>query len=98
MLLQSHIAGRWVGHTPSQALKSALNGQGVAHTHADDARRADLAECRGDVTDARMDRDAEHAVAAYYAQWSSGLDQLSLEPSHATVLVSLADAAVNRAF
>ena len=41
---------------------------------------------------------AEHAVAAYYAQWSSGLDQLSLEPSHAAVLVSLADAAVNRAF
>ena len=35
MLLQSHIAGRWVGHTPSQALKSALNGQGVAHTHAE---------------------------------------------------------------
>jgi oxepin-CoA hydrolase/3-oxo-5,6-dehydrosuberyl-CoA semialdehyde dehydrogenase len=35
MLLQSHIAGRWVGHTPAQALKSALNGQGVAHTHAE---------------------------------------------------------------
>ncbi len=35
MLLQSHIAGRWVGLTPAQALKSALNGQGVAHTHAE---------------------------------------------------------------
>jgi len=35
MLLQSHIAGRWVGQTPAQALKSALNGQRVAHTHAE---------------------------------------------------------------
>ena len=35
MLLQSHIAGRWVGQTPSQTLKSALNGQRVAQTHAE---------------------------------------------------------------
>ena len=42
---------------------AALAAGVVAHTRVDDARRADLAECRGDVTDARADRDAEHAVA-----------------------------------
>ena len=42
---------------------AALAAGVVAHTRADDARRADLAACRGDVTDARADRDAEHAVA-----------------------------------
>jgi oxepin-CoA hydrolase / 3-oxo-5,6-dehydrosuberyl-CoA semialdehyde dehydrogenase len=35
MLLQSHIASRWVGQTPAQTLKSALNGQHVAQTHAE---------------------------------------------------------------
>ena len=42
---------------------AALAAGMMAHTRADDARRADLAACRGDVTDARADRDAEHAVA-----------------------------------
>ncbi|MBH9579398.1 phenylacetic acid degradation bifunctional protein PaaZ [Inhella proteolytica] len=31
--LQSFTAGRWVGHSPKQALRSAINGQVVAHTH-----------------------------------------------------------------
>ena len=33
--LQSHIAGRWLGSHPATALRSAINGQTVAHTHAD---------------------------------------------------------------
>ena len=33
--LQSHIAGRWIGTQPAQALKSAIDGSTVAHTHAD---------------------------------------------------------------
>ncbi|NUT63333.1 phenylacetic acid degradation bifunctional protein PaaZ [Herbaspirillum sp. C9C3] len=32
-LLQSFIAGRWFGQSPSQALHSAVNGQPVASTH-----------------------------------------------------------------
>jgi len=34
-VLQSHIAGRWVGAQPAQLLKSAVNGRPVAHTHAE---------------------------------------------------------------
>ena len=34
-LLQSHIAGRWLGSRPAQALTSAVNGRTVAHTHAE---------------------------------------------------------------
>ena len=33
--LQSHIAGRWVGHEAAQTLRSAINGQAVATTHAE---------------------------------------------------------------
>lgn len=33
--LQSHIAGRWLGTTPAQTLKSAINGRAVAATHAE---------------------------------------------------------------
>jgi oxepin-CoA hydrolase/3-oxo-5,6-dehydrosuberyl-CoA semialdehyde dehydrogenase len=34
-LLQSHIAGRWLGATPAQTLRSAINGRPVAATHAE---------------------------------------------------------------
>ncbi len=34
-LLQSSIAGRWVGHSPAQTLASAITGRPVAQTHAD---------------------------------------------------------------
>ena len=34
-VLQSHIAGRWIGTTPAQTLKSAVNGRPVAATHAE---------------------------------------------------------------
>ncbi len=34
-LLQSHIAGRWVGQQAAAALRSAVNGRPVAQTHAD---------------------------------------------------------------
>jgi oxepin-CoA hydrolase / 3-oxo-5,6-dehydrosuberyl-CoA semialdehyde dehydrogenase len=34
-VLQSHIAGRWIGATPAQTLKSAVNGRPVAATHAE---------------------------------------------------------------
>jgi oxepin-CoA hydrolase/3-oxo-5,6-dehydrosuberyl-CoA semialdehyde dehydrogenase len=34
-LLQSFIGGRWIGAQPAQALRSAVNGQTVAHTHAE---------------------------------------------------------------
>lgn len=33
--LQSFIAGQWIGQQPAQALHSAINGQIVAHTHAE---------------------------------------------------------------
>jgi oxepin-CoA hydrolase/3-oxo-5,6-dehydrosuberyl-CoA semialdehyde dehydrogenase len=33
--LQSHIAGRWLGTEPAQALRSAIDGHVVAHTHAE---------------------------------------------------------------
>jgi len=34
-VLQSHIAGRWLGSQPAQQLRSAVNGQPVASTHAE---------------------------------------------------------------
>ena len=40
---------------------------------------------------------AEHAIAAYYEQWRSGLEQLTIDPPHKELLASLADAAVHRA-
>mgnify|MGYP001568822469 CR=1 FL=1 len=33
--LQSYIAGRWIGQQPAQALRSAIDGSVVAHTHAE---------------------------------------------------------------
>ena len=40
-VLQSHIAGRWIGTEAAQSLRSAVNGKPVASTHAD---RIDFAE------------------------------------------------------
>jgi oxepin-CoA hydrolase/3-oxo-5,6-dehydrosuberyl-CoA semialdehyde dehydrogenase len=34
-VLQSHIAGRWLGAKPAQLLRSAVNGKPVASTHAE---------------------------------------------------------------
>ncbi|WP_043700119.1 phenylacetic acid degradation bifunctional protein PaaZ [Tepidimonas taiwanensis] len=34
-VLHSYIAGRWLGHTPAQTLRSAVNGTPVAATHAE---------------------------------------------------------------
>lgn len=34
-VLQSFIAGRWLGQSPAQTLKSAINGRAVAATHAE---------------------------------------------------------------
>ena len=34
-VLQSHIAGRWLGRQPAQVLHSAINGRPVACTHAE---------------------------------------------------------------
>ena len=34
-ILQSHIAGQWVGRAAAQVLRSAINGKPVASTHAD---------------------------------------------------------------
>ena len=34
-VLQSYIAGQWVGNQAAAALRSAINGQVVAHTHAE---------------------------------------------------------------
>lgn len=34
-VLQSYIAGQWLGQSPAKALPSAINGETVAHTHAD---------------------------------------------------------------
>jgi oxepin-CoA hydrolase/3-oxo-5,6-dehydrosuberyl-CoA semialdehyde dehydrogenase len=34
-ILQSYIAGRWLGATPAQTLASAINGRPVAATHAE---------------------------------------------------------------
>ncbi|MBP8175121.1 MAG: aldehyde dehydrogenase family protein, partial [Sphaerotilus sp.] len=35
MPLQSFIAGRWIGAEPAAALRSAIDGRVVAHTHAE---------------------------------------------------------------
>ena len=35
VVLQSHIAGRWLGAKPATQLRSAVNGQPVASTHAE---------------------------------------------------------------
>ena len=35
MQLQSYIAGRWIGRDAAQTLRSAVNGQPVARTHAE---------------------------------------------------------------
>jgi len=34
-VLQSHIAGRWIGTQAAQTLRSAVNGQAIAQTHLD---------------------------------------------------------------
>lgn len=34
-VLQSFVAGRWVGQQPAQVLHSAINGQEVAFAHAE---------------------------------------------------------------
>jgi oxepin-CoA hydrolase/3-oxo-5,6-dehydrosuberyl-CoA semialdehyde dehydrogenase len=34
-VLQSHIAGQWLGQEPAQTLRSAVNGRAVAPTHAE---------------------------------------------------------------
>ena len=34
-VLQSHIAGRWLGAKPATQLRSAVNGQPVTSTHAE---------------------------------------------------------------
>ena len=34
-VLQSHIAGQWLGSQPAQVLPSAVNGRPVAATHAE---------------------------------------------------------------
>ena len=34
-VLQSYIAGQWIGQQPAVALRSAVHGQVVAHTHAE---------------------------------------------------------------
>src|SRR5574343_330794 len=36
MQLQSYIAGRWIGRDAAQSLRSAINGQPVARTHAEE--------------------------------------------------------------
>lgn len=49
-VLQSHIAGRWIGQQPAQPLNSAINGRTVFHTHAeapDFAEALDFARSRG---------------------------------------------------
>jgi oxepin-CoA hydrolase/3-oxo-5,6-dehydrosuberyl-CoA semialdehyde dehydrogenase len=34
-ILQSHIAGRWIGTQAAQTLRNAINGQAIAQTHLD---------------------------------------------------------------
>src|SRR5580692_5910949 len=34
-ILQSHIAGRWIGHQAGQALHSAVTGESIGATHAE---------------------------------------------------------------
>lgn len=46
--LQSFAAGRWIGAAPKQALRSAINGRVVAHTHDDALDFAEMvAHARG---------------------------------------------------
>ena len=34
-VLKSYVAGQWVGATAAKALSSAINGETIAHTHAE---------------------------------------------------------------
>ncbi len=43
-VLHSYLAGRWVGATPAQALRHAVNGQTVAYTHAESADFAEAVD------------------------------------------------------
>ncbi len=43
--LQSYIAGRWIGEQPAQALRSAIDGTVVAHTHAETPDFAEALHC-----------------------------------------------------
>ena len=50
-ILQSYIAGRWIGQQGAQPLRSAVNGRPVASTHAEaidfaEALRSGWAACR----------------------------------------------------
>ncbi|MDY7117854.1 phenylacetic acid degradation bifunctional protein PaaZ [Halomonas sp. SSL-5] len=43
-VLQSYIAGKWLGETPAKALPSAINGDTVAHTHGETIDFAEAVE------------------------------------------------------
>jgi hypothetical protein len=62
--LQSFIAGRWLGQAPGQTLRSAINGQPVARTHADAIDFAEaLAYARGTGLPALLALDFQQRAA-----------------------------------
>ncbi|MGR4869496.1 phenylacetic acid degradation bifunctional protein PaaZ [Variovorax sp. LARHSF232] len=83
-ILQSYIAGRWIGSEPGQDLRSAINGQTVATTHADaiDFGEA-VAHARGKGLPALLALDFQQraerlkALAKYLAQHKETLYAIS---------------------
>lgn len=83
-LLQSFIAGRWLGSQPGQQLASAINGRPVALTHEDKIDFAEaVAHARGAGLDALLALDFQQraarlkALAAYLAERKEQLYKIS---------------------
>ncbi|MBL8359762.1 MAG: phenylacetic acid degradation bifunctional protein PaaZ [Rubrivivax sp.] len=83
-VLQSYIAGRWVGATPAAALKSAINGRTVFDTHAETFDTAEaLQHARRTGTKALLALDFQaraarlRALAAYLTEHKEALYAVS---------------------
>ena len=69
-VLQSFIAGRWIGRQPAQELHSAVNGRRVAATHAEPV---DFAEALDHAAASTMDfGKAANRAKAWSQIWGSG--------------------------
>ena len=85
-ILQSYIAGRWLGREPAQTLRSAIHGQAVAATHAEAIDFAEaLAHARRTGIPALMGLDFQQraerlkALGKYLAQHKETLYALSAQ-------------------
>ena len=83
-VLQSHIAGRWIGQSPSQVLRSAVNGAPVAATHAEAIDFAEALEHGlGVATHAEGGVDVESAGAR--ERGGESVEDLGEHDGHVTI-------------